>query len=191
MRAFATHAVLRGREVGQVDRSDEIQDREKVRAPVEEDAREPDLSGIDRRSFFGVVAACSLGLTGVGLAAPAIASLVPPARSIDGKTKMGALPLVAVKDLPVGKPVPFEYGDDEVFAVRLAGEKVLVMSAACPHVACKLHWDEKIKEFACPCHASFFTLEGVKISGPAVRNMDKAVFAIKGGTIVVTGIETA
>lgn len=173
-----------------MDRSDGSHDHEEVRDPVGAQDGEPDLTGIDRRRFFGVVAACSLGLTGAALATPAIASLVPPARSIDGKTKIGALPLVAVKDLPVNKPVPFEYGDDEVFAIRQTGDKVIVLSAACPHVACKLHWDEKLGEFACPCHASFFTLTGVKISGPAVRNMDPATFAVQNGTIVVTGIKT-
>src|SRR5450759_1254713 len=174
-----------------VDRSDETHDREEVRGPAKDQAGEPDLTGIDRRAFFGAVAACSLGLTGVALVTPAIASLVPPARSIDGKTKIGALALVAVKDLPVGKPVPFEYGDDEVFAIRQTGDKVIVLSAACPHVACKLHWDDATKRFACPCHASFFTLAGVKISGPAVRNMDPAAFTIQNGTIVVSSIKTA
>lgn len=151
---------------------------------------EPDLSGIDRRQFLGVVTACSLGLTGFASAGVVGAMLVPPGRSIDGKTKMGPTALVAVADLPTDKPVPFEYGDDEVFVIRHAGDKVDVLSAACPHVACKLHWDEGIKQFACPCHASFFTLAGVKLSGPAVRNMDKAIFVVEGGKVVVSGIET-
>ena len=59
------------------------------------------------------------------------------------------------------------------------------------HVACKLHWDDAKQEFACPCHASFFTLTGVKKSGPAVRNMDPATFKLEGGKVVVTGIATA
>jgi Rieske Fe-S protein len=143
-------------------------------APEPHEAQpEPDLRGIDRRQFFGVVTA------------------VPPGRSIDGKTKMGPTALVAVADLPTDKPVPFEYGDDEVFVIKHPGDKVEVLSAACPHVACKLHWDDAKKEFACPCHASFFTLGGVKKSGPAVRNMDKAVFVVEGGKVVVSGIETA
>jgi Rieske Fe-S protein len=174
-----------------VDRSDEAQDGKKPHGEAPDETGAPDLTGIDRRTFFGVVAACSLGITGVALAGPAIASLVPPGRSIDGTTKIGALSIVAVKDLPLNSPVPFQYGDDEIFAVRLTGDKVLVMSAACPHVRCKLYWDAAKKEFACPCHASFFTLQGVKISGPSPRNMDKATFAIKNGTIVVTNIATA
>jgi Rieske Fe-S protein len=152
---------------------------------------EPDLGGMDRRQFLGVVTACSLGLTGVAATGVVGAMLVPPARSIDGKTKMGPTALVAVADLPSGKPVPFEYGDDTVFVIKHAGDKVDVLSAACPHVACVLHWDDAHNEFACPCHASFFTLEGVKKSGPAVRNMDKATFAIEDGKVVVSGIETA
>lgn len=149
---------------------------------------EPDLRGIDRRQFLGVVAACSLGLTGAVVVGTAVAAVVPPGRSIDGKTKMGPEALVAVSDLPKGKPVPFEYGDDEVFVIRKTDDKILVLSAACPHVACRLHWDEPNNEYACPCHASFFTLEGVKKSGPAVRNMDPAIFEVKGGKVVVSGM---
>lgn len=151
-------------------------------------AGEPDLRGIDRRQFLGVVAACSLGLTGAVVTGTAVAAVVPPSRSIDGKTKAGPEALVAVSDLPKDKPVPFEYGDDEVFVIRKSDEKILVLSAACPHVACRLHWDEAHNEFACPCHASFFTLEGVKKSGPAVRNMDPAVFAVQDGKVVVSGM---
>jgi len=164
--------------------------RERQIPPKQVDWADPDTSGIDRRQFFGAVTACSLGVTGLGAAGVIGAMLVPPGRSIDGKTKMGPLALVAVADLPKGKPVPFEYGDDEVFVIRTAGDKVAVLSAACPHVACKLHWEDAKQEFACPCHASFFTLAGVKKSGPAVRNMDPAVFTVENGQVVVTAMPT-
>jgi len=164
--------------------------RERQFPPKQVDWGEPDTSGIDRRQFFGAVTACSLGVTGLGAAGAIGAMLVPPGRSIDGKTKVGALALVAVNDLPKGKPVPFEYGDDEVFVIRNAGDKVAVLSSACPHVACKLHWDDAKQEFACPCHASFFTLAGVKKSGPAVRNMDPAAFTVQNGKVVVTAMPT-
>jgi Rieske Fe-S protein len=164
--------------------------RQRQVPPRQVDWGEPDTAGIDRRQFFGAVTACSLGATSLGAAGVIGAMLVPPGRSIDGKTKMGPLALVAVADLPKMKPVPFEYGDDEVYVIRGAGDKVAVLSAACPHVACKLHWDEAKQEFSCPCHASFFTLEGVKKSGPAVRNMDPAVFTVEGGKVVVSGIQS-
>ena len=87
--------------------------------------------------------------------------------------------------------MPFEYGDDEVFVIKHAGDKVAVLSAACPHVACKLHWDEGLKQFACPCHASFFTLDGVKLSGPARAQHGQGGLRVENGKVVVSGIETA
>jgi cytochrome b6-f complex iron-sulfur subunit len=159
--------------------------------PAEVDYGTPDTGGVDRRQFVGVVAACSLGVTGLASAGVIGAMLVPPDRSIDGKTKIGPLPLVAVADLPTAKPVLFEYGDDSVFVVKFAADKVIVLSAACPHVQCKLHWVDATQQFACPCHASFFKLDGTRISGPAVRNMDPAIFQIANGKVVVSGIKSA
>jgi cytochrome b6-f complex iron-sulfur subunit len=183
-------ASSQGKETDVASRDGKKGRRERLTPPKQVDWGEPDTSGIDRRQFFGMVTACSLGVTGLGAAGAVGAMLVPPGRSIDGKTKMGPLALVAVADLPKAKPVPFEYGDDEVFVIKLASDKVTVLSAACPHVACKLHWDDAHQEFACPCHASFFTLTGVRKSGPAVRNMDPAYFTVENGKVVVTGIQT-
>lgn len=142
---------------------------------------------MDRRDFVQWAAGLSIGATCLLGAVTAANAVNPPGRSIDGKTKMPPTALAAVADLPLGKPQLFEYGDDSVFLTRTEGDKIIALNAACPHVACKLHWDEGITQYACPCHASFFKLDGTKISGPATRNMDPATFQIAAGKVVVSG----
>jgi cytochrome b6-f complex iron-sulfur subunit len=159
--------------------------------PVERTAPPTPKREMDRRSFLQIATGVSLGGTALLGAVTAASAVTPPGRAIDGKTKMGPTPLVAVKDLQAGKPQMFEYGDDSVFITNLGGDKIVAFNAACPHVACKLHWDDKAQQYACPCHASFFKVDGTKISGPASRNMDAAVFEVKDGHVVVSGFVTA
>jgi Rieske Fe-S protein len=143
---------------------------------------------MDRRDFFQWAAGLTLTGTALLTGLTAARAITPPARSIDGKTKMPPTPLVAVAALKPGEPKLFEYGDDNVFIVKSAGDKVVVLNAACPHVQCKLFWDAATKQFACPCHASFFDANGKRISGPASRDMDKAEFTVAAGQVVVSGV---
>lgn len=143
---------------------------------------------MDRADFFKWAAGLSIGGTCLLTAVAAAQAVSPPSRSIDGKTKMPPTALIAVSALTEGKPQLFEYGDDSVFITK-QGDKVIALNAACPHVACKLHWDEGIRKYACPCHASFFDLQGTKLAGPALRNMDKALYKIEGGQVVVSGFD--
>jgi len=147
----------------------------------------PRASEVSRRDFVAMAAGVSLAATGLLAVATAAQAIVPPSRSIDGKTKMPPTALVAVDALEEGKPQMFEYGDDNVWITKLRGGKIVALDAACPHVQCKLPWDEKTQQYACPCHASFFRIDGTKISGPALRNMDPAIFVVQGGKVVVSG----
>jgi Rieske Fe-S protein len=143
---------------------------------------------MDRADFLKWAAGLSLGGTALLTSVAAAKAVNPPTRSIDGKTKMPPTALAKVSDLVEGKPVSYEYGDDTVFLIKTGG-KVIALNAACPHVACKLSWDDAKKEFTCPCHASFFTIDGKKKSGPALRDMDRALFAVKDGDVVVSGFD--
>jgi Rieske Fe-S protein len=39
-------------------------------------------------------------------------------------------------------------------------------STVCPHLGCRVQWEEEKSEFFCPCHKGVFTSDGVGISGP-------------------------
>lgn len=144
---------------------------------------------MDRRSFLVWAAGASLGVSVLFMGATVVQALSPPARSIEGKTKVGALPVAKLADLQTGVPTLVDYGDDSVFVVKNSPTQVHVLDAACPHVRCKLAWNPANKQFDCPCHASSFDINGVKLGGPAPRNMYGANFQIANGQVVVTGLE--
>lgn len=144
---------------------------------------------MDRRSFLVWAAAASLGASVLFMGATVVQAIMPPDRSIEGKTKMGKLAIAKVANLKVGVPVLAEYGDDVLFVIKHDEATYSVFDAACPHVRCKLGFNAKTTNFDCPCHTSSFTIRGKKIMGPAPRDMIPANFEIVGGDVVVSGIQ--
>jgi Rieske Fe-S protein len=142
-----------------------------------------------RRDFLVWLAGLSLGATALFVGATIAQAVTPPPRSIEGKTKVGKLAVAKVSTLVVDRPVLVEYGDDALFVSKTAGDKILVLNAACPHVRCKLFWNEKTKQYDCPCHASSFSITGKKLGGPAPRDMFGATFVVENGQVVVSGVQ--
>ena len=145
---------------------------------------------MDRRQFLVVSAGATLGASLLFVGATVVQAIMPPDRSIEGKTKVGKLAIAKVADLKVNVPLVAQYGDDVLFVVKASDTKINVLSASCPHVGCKLHFNAAVKQFDCPCHASSFTVDGVKLGGPAPRNMYSAIYEITNGSVVVSGIQT-
>jgi menaquinol-cytochrome c reductase iron-sulfur subunit len=51
--------------------------------------------------------------------------------------------------------------------------KVKALSTICPHAGCFVNFDQQASEFKCPCHNSFFKLDGAIIQpSPSPRKMD-------------------
>ena len=144
---------------------------------------------MERRSFLVWLASALLAIGGLLAGATVVQALVPPSRSIDGKTKVGTVALGKVASLQIGKPVLADYGDDVLFLIKTSATNVVVLNQACPHVGCKLSFNEKAKVFDCPCHASHFTVDGKRIDGPAPRNMDPAVYKIVNGEVLVSAVK--
>ena len=142
-----------------------------------------------RRDFLVWAAGLSVGATALLIGATVAQAVMPPPRTIEGKTKVGKLGVAKVSDLEPEKPVLVEYGDDVLFVAKTTDDKVVVFNAACPHVRCKLFWNEQTKQFDCPCHASSFTINGKKLGGPAPRDMYRAFFVVDNGQVVVSGLE--
>ncbi len=51
-------------------------------------------------------------------------------------------------------------------------EGIKVYDAHCTHMGCILNFDEKKEKFVCPCHSSEFSISGVRLKGPAKRDLD-------------------
>ncbi len=54
-----------------------------------------------------------------------------------------------------------------------------VFDAHCTHMGCILNFYKDKNKFICPCHHSQFSIAGVRIKGPAKRNLDKIASRIK------------
>lgn len=39
-------------------------------------------------------------------------------------------------------------------------------SSVCPHLGCRVHWEDAGKRFFCPCHNGVFNADGKAVSGP-------------------------
>lgn len=51
-------------------------------------------------------------------------------------------------------------------------ESIKVYDAHCTHMGCLLNYDEKDDKFVCPCHSSEFSVSGIRLKGPAKRDLD-------------------
>jgi nitrite reductase/ring-hydroxylating ferredoxin subunit len=157
-------------------------------APAPRDYRVP--GAMDRRSFLTWTAEATLGASAVLMAATVARALVPPERSIDGTARIGRLAVAKVAELKVGKPLIADYGSDVLFVVKTAPDTIAVFDSACPHVGCKLRYNEATRRFECPCHGGVFDISGRKLAGPATRDMVRAKFEIAGGEVVVSGFQS-
>jgi cytochrome b6-f complex iron-sulfur subunit len=55
----------------------------------------------------------------------------------------------------------------------------------CPHLGCRVPWDQSSNEFHCPCHGSIYNIIGEYQSGPAPRGMDRFPITIRNGEVFV------
>ena len=60
-----------------------------------------------------------------------------------------------------------------------------VLSAVCPHEGCEVAWEQTMNRFSCPCHESYFTADGARISGPASRGLDPLPMRVQDGKLQV------
>jgi len=151
-----------------------------------------------RRGFLTLLAAAGSAVIGAVLLVPGVAYILDPV--LRGGGPKGRWIRVAElnnlsKDKPVSAPVVGEQVDawTKAPAVRLGtvwlrvvdNDRVSAWNAECPHLGCKVAFDEAKKHFACPCHESAFTLEGEVRGGPAPRGMDPLETRVRDGHVEV------
>ncbi len=60
----------------------------------------------------------------------------------------------------------FDLEGNEVLLRRKTEREFQAFSSTCPHLGCKVHWEEEEQHYFCPCHRGVFDADGVAISGP-------------------------
>jgi Rieske Fe-S protein len=156
---------------------------------------------IHRRRFMSMLTSLIGAAIAAILAVPAVGYVLSPFRRQKGSEgEAGFLDAGPWSDLTEAGPqlviVEMTHQDGWVKSrfrhsiwVRKTGtDSAVVLSPICPHLGCPVNWSLERKEYACPCHASFFDTEGKVLSGPAPRGLDPLSYEIRDGRLWIRWI---
>jgi menaquinol-cytochrome c reductase iron-sulfur subunit len=152
----------------------------------EEASMEHDEPTLDRRGFLAYASVALSGL--VALAATIVGAVfaVAPAVGKRGASSLGAKwsPVPGAKPDRAAGPTAHRVRvvADAGWAMSSASYAVFVdvkgdgtpaaFSARCPHEGCTVTYRGDDGEYVCPCHASRWTRDGARVSGPTKRGLD-------------------
>jgi len=74
-----------------------------------------------------------------------------------------------VRDVPPGGSKTYTAPDGRKVVITNTGEGFVALSDVCPHLGCKVHWEEARRQFLCPCHNGAFDAHGIAVAGPPAR----------------------
>ena len=135
-----------------------------------------------RRAFHLAVIYALGALMGIALAIPTIIYLLLPPRT---RKTSGWVDAGDISQLTPGTPVEMSFQQSRVdgwrvltekktaWVVKTPENKIVAYGPQCTHLGCAYHWDSGVKQFACPCHSSLFSIEGKVLAGPAPRPLDR------------------
>jgi menaquinol-cytochrome c reductase iron-sulfur subunit len=147
-----------------------------------------------RRTFLAQVIGACVAFLAALVGIPAIGAAVGP-----------ALQREEAEWLPVGSPDSFQQGVPKlvnitvsrrdgwiettevkgVWVVRQSGEQFTAYNGRCTHLGCAYSWQASLNQFACPCHAGVFGLDGKVLAGPPPRPLDTLSVRVDGGGLQV------
>ena len=149
---------------------------------------------INRRSFYSQAILGLNAIIGAALALPTLAYLLLPKSRLSKQTLIDA---GDISQLTPGIPVEMTFQQSRVDGWRVSTQKrtawvvkgdsnqVTAFGPQCTHLGCAYHWDEKPKQFVCPCHTSLFSIDGKVLAGPAPRPLDRYVSEVKNGRLLI------
>lgn len=77
------------------------------------------------------------------------------------------IPQSRIEDIKIGEGKAILYEGRRVGVFRESEEKYYFVKLKCPHLGCRLEWNQDEKSWDCPCHSSRFDYKGKLINGPA------------------------
>jgi menaquinol-cytochrome c reductase iron-sulfur subunit len=151
--------------------------------------------GSTRRAFHRAVVYILGALIGLALAIPTILYLLVPPK---GRRQTGFIDAGDVSQLTPGVPVEMNFEESRLDGWRLSNEKktawvvkepntnqVVAFGPQCTHLGCAYHWEMAQGKFACPCHGSYFSVDGKVLDGPAPRPLDRYVTKIENNRLQI------
>ena len=151
-----------------------------------------------RRRFYLAVIYGLWALIGAALAIPAAIYLLLPPKLVRREEwtevgDIGSLTLMQPEEMSFQRVRKDGWKliteKTTAWVTRVSDSEVVAYTPTCTHLGCAYHWDEKNKNFLCPCHTSAFGLDGKVLSGPAPRALDRYLVKIDGSRIFVGGVK--
>jgi cytochrome b6-f complex iron-sulfur subunit len=135
-------------------------------APANQDKNEKE----NRRDFLAKIAMGSGLLLGYGVFATEAVLFVLPKRT---KTPTRKLYAGTLDNYTIGKTQIFYDLEGTPIMVKRDESGLRAFSSVCPHLGCRVNWEDENKRFFCPCHGGVFSEDGKAIKGPpADSNQD-------------------
>jgi quinol---cytochrome c reductase iron-sulfur subunit, bacillus type len=134
-----------------------------------------------RRKFLAQLIAASVAFLAAVLGIPAVGAAVGPALK---REETDWVSLGSVDSFQVGVPKAVNVTDVQrdgwietttikgVWVVRQSADAFAVFNGRCTHLGCAYSWQNGQHQFACPCHAGVFAIEGKVLAGPPPRPLD-------------------
>ena len=72
-----------------------------------------------------------------------------------------------------------------VYVYTENGRDYIAMSNICTHLGCRVRWIDDTQEFFCPCHNGVFDKQGLVVSGPPPRPLDRYEVKIEADQIFI------
>ncbi len=80
----------------------------------------------------------------------------------------------------------FRFGANPGLLIRLPDGNYRAFSAICTHLDCTVQYRPELKHIWCACHDGHYDLNGVNISGPPPRPLEKFGVVVRGDDIIVS-----
>ncbi|HXJ18782.1 MAG TPA: Rieske (2Fe-2S) protein [Polyangia bacterium] len=153
-----------------------------------------------RRAFLARVTGALGALMGAAAVIPGLGLLLAPLRKVTVSGAGRPLRVGRAQDVRPAKPLRVTVAGEQQDAwLRLervtlgscwlvrATETapVRAFSTVCPHLGCGIDFDDKTRQFQCPCHASSFDLDGRCLTGPSPRGLDELEVSTSGSDVLV------
>jgi Rieske Fe-S protein len=74
---------------------------------------------------------------------------------------------------------------DAILVIQVSQGKYVALSGSCTHACCTVQLDSDGSGFLCPCHGSFYNLEGELETGPATLNLPSLPVCFDGCAVYV------
>jgi menaquinol-cytochrome c reductase iron-sulfur subunit len=157
-------------------------------------AAQPQINGTTRRHFYiGAIYAIWAAIS-AALGLPALVYLLfpPKARREDPWVEAGD-----ITKLASGAPLEMSFRRNRIDGWKVISEKsaawvvkrpdnsIVAFGPQCTHLGCAYHWEDRDKQFLCPCHGSLFAIDGKVTAGPAPRPLDRYDVKIEGTKLLI------